>query len=93
VAQQVPVVVGQLRQGKPLQRRDPPRPEDELDFGEWGGAGQLPGEVASVGAITLAHSMGQSTSSTTVYQPARTRWGSAVRRGFCCMSIPMPLLS
>ena len=35
---------------QPLQRGDPPRPDGELDIGEQGGAGQLPGEVARVGA-------------------------------------------
>jgi hypothetical protein len=46
--------VGPVRLGQPVeqqpQRRDPPRADRELDVGEQRGAGQLPSEVAGVGA-------------------------------------------
>ena len=44
-----PVGIGDAVQ-QPPQRGDPPGPDGELDPGEQGGAGQLPGEVAGIGA-------------------------------------------
>jgi len=44
-----PVGLGQPVE-QPPQRRDPPRPDRELDLGEQRGAGQLSGEVASIRA-------------------------------------------